>query len=69
MDDRNRQVLLKRRPLGAPSSADFEIADTPIPEPSDGEVLVRGIYLSLDPICAAGSAEFAPMQSRWILAP
>src|SRR4051794_29538529 len=49
MDDRNRQVLLKRRPSGAPSSADFEIADAPIPEPAEGEVLVRGIYLSLDP--------------------
>jgi NADPH-dependent curcumin reductase len=49
MDHRNRQVLLKRRPSGAPTLADFEIADGPIPEPGNGEVLVRGIYLSLDP--------------------
>jgi NADPH-dependent curcumin reductase len=49
MADRNRQVLLKRRPTGAPTPADFEIADAPIPDPGGGEVLVRGIYLSLDP--------------------
>jgi len=49
MDHQNRQVLLKRRPSGAPSPADFEIAEGPIAELGDGEVLVRGIYLSLDP--------------------
>jgi len=49
MDHQNRQVLLKRRPSGAPTPADFEIAEGPIAEPGDGEVLVRGIYLSLDP--------------------
>src|ERR1700756_2656603 len=49
MENRNRQVLLKRRPIGAPTTADFEIADGPMPDPGEGEVLVRGIYLSLDP--------------------
>ncbi len=49
MDNRNRQVLLKRRPAGTPTSADFEVVDAPIPEPGEGEALVRGIYLSLDP--------------------
>jgi NADPH-dependent curcumin reductase CurA len=49
MEDRNRQVLLKRRPTGAPTTADFDIANGPVPDPADGEVLVRGIYLSLDP--------------------
>src|SRR5690348_9087256 len=49
MENRNRQVLLRRRPSGAPAIADFEIADGPMPEPGDGEALVRGIYLSLDP--------------------
>jgi NADPH-dependent curcumin reductase CurA len=49
MDNRNRQVLLKRRPTGAPTTGDFEIADAPVPDPADGEVVVRGIYLSLDP--------------------
>jgi NADPH-dependent curcumin reductase len=49
MENRNRQVLLKRRPPGAPTPDDFEIAEAPMPDPGEGEVLVRGIYLSLDP--------------------
>jgi NADPH-dependent curcumin reductase CurA len=49
MENRNRQVLLKRRPDGAPTAADFEIVEAALPDPRDGEVLVRGIYLSLDP--------------------
>src|ERR1700732_5016782 len=49
MENRNRQVLLKRRPSGTPTPADFEIVDAPLPDPGQGEVLVRGIYLSLDP--------------------
>src|SRR6202035_4764163 len=49
MENRNRQVLLKRRPTGAPTTADFDIADGPMPDPGNGEALVRTIYLSLDP--------------------
>jgi NADPH-dependent curcumin reductase len=49
MDNRNRRVLLRQRPNGVPSTADFLIVEAPIPDPADGEVLVRGIYLSLDP--------------------
>lgn len=49
MAERNRQVLLRRRPNGAPTAEDFEFAETPVPEPGDGEALIRGIYLSLDP--------------------
>jgi NADPH-dependent curcumin reductase len=49
MENQNRQVVLKQRPTGTPTTADFEIADGPIPDPGEGEALVRGIYLSLDP--------------------
>ena len=42
-------MLLKRRPTGVPTPADFDITDAPLPDPTEGEVLVRGIYLSLDP--------------------
>src|SRR5262245_16342424 len=45
----NRQVLLKRRPVGRPVADDFEIVDTPLPSAKDGEVLRRTLYLSLDP--------------------
>src|SRR5215510_12926526 len=45
----NRRVLLKSRPVGEPRPTDFEIADSPMPKPQDGEILVRTIWLSLDP--------------------
>src|ERR1700732_5282151 len=45
----NRQILLKSRPDGAPSLDNFELAEGPIPEPGDGQVLMRILYLSLDP--------------------
>jgi NADPH-dependent curcumin reductase len=49
MPEMNRQVLLKRRPNGMPVPDDFAIVERPLLEPGDGEVLLRGIYLSLDP--------------------
>ena len=45
----NRQVRLKARPVGIPQADHFEIVGTPMPEPGEGEVLVRNIYLSVDP--------------------
>jgi NADPH-dependent curcumin reductase CurA len=49
MAEMNRQVLLKRRPSGLPVRDDFDIVEAPLPDLTDGQVLVRGIYLSLDP--------------------
>ena len=45
----NRQILLKSRPQGAPGLDNFELIETPTPEPGEGEVLMRTLYLSLDP--------------------
>jgi hypothetical protein len=45
----NRQILLKSRPEGAPGLDNFELVERPIPEPGEGEVLMRTHYLSLDP--------------------
>lgn len=45
----NHQILLARRPQGAPVPADFRLVETPLPEPGAGEVLVRHRFLSLDP--------------------
>jgi len=49
MPERNRQIVLKRRPNGMPVPEDFDLVDGALPEPGAGEVLLRGIYLSLDP--------------------
>ncbi len=45
----NRQVLLKSRPTGIPQAEHFETVETPVPELADGEVLVRNLYLSVEP--------------------
>lgn len=45
----NRQVRLKARPDGIPQAEHFEIADAPVPSPADGQLLVRNIYLSVEP--------------------
>lgn len=45
----NRQVRLKSRPSGIPDKEHFEIVDGAVPEPMDGQVLVRNIYLSVEP--------------------
>jgi NADPH-dependent curcumin reductase CurA len=63
----NRQVRLKSRPSGIPQAEHFEIVTAPAPEPAEGEVLVRSIYLSVDPAmrgwvnAAAGYAEPVPI--------
>ena len=44
-----RRVVLARRPPGEPAESDFRVEEVPIPEPGPREVLVRNIYLSLDP--------------------
>jgi NADPH-dependent curcumin reductase CurA len=45
----NRRIVLAARPIGLPKESDFRLETVPIPEPADGEVLVRTLYLSLDP--------------------
>jgi NADPH-dependent curcumin reductase CurA len=46
----NVQVRLKSRPIGAPTVANFDIVEAPMPAArADGDVLRRTLYLSLDP--------------------
>ncbi len=46
---KNRRVLLASRPRGWVSEADFRLDEAPVPQPAEGEVLVRNLWLSLDP--------------------
>jgi NADPH-dependent curcumin reductase CurA len=45
----NRQWLLVSRPEGMVERSNFELRESSVPTLSDGEFLVRNIYLSLDP--------------------
>ncbi len=45
----NRRVLLASRPTGLPTSANWQIADAPMPALPPGGVLVKNLMLSLDP--------------------
>ena len=45
----NKRVLLASRPSGWVKESDFRIVEQPLASPRDGEVLVRNLFLSLDP--------------------
>jgi len=45
----NMQVLLASRPTGWVQESNFNIVETPVPEPGPGQILVRNDWLSLDP--------------------
>src|SRR5690349_2573483 len=45
----NHQVRLIARPDGIPEARHFELASAPMPEPREGQFLVRNRYLSVDP--------------------
>jgi len=46
---RSREIRLAARPRGTPSSDDFELAVVDVPDPGDGEVVVRNAFVSVDP--------------------
>ena len=45
----NRRILLAARPRGLPTPQDFRLVAEPVQAPAGGEVLLRTLYLSLDP--------------------
>jgi NADPH-dependent curcumin reductase len=49
MESVNHQFQLAARPVGLPKSEDWRYVEEPIPQPGDGEVLVKILYISLDP--------------------
>jgi NADPH-dependent curcumin reductase CurA len=49
MMDRYQQIVLASRPTGKPVAENFRLETGPMPMPTDGEILVRARYLSLDP--------------------
>ncbi|HAX9722550.1 TPA: NADP-dependent oxidoreductase [Serratia marcescens] len=45
----NRRFLLASRPNGEPTAANFRLDTVPAPQPGAGQLLLRTVYLSLDP--------------------
>jgi NADPH-dependent curcumin reductase len=59
LPDANRQVLLVRRPSGIPTRDDFALAENRVPQIGDGQILVRNIFLSVDPAQRGWAADTA----------
>lgn len=62
----NREIRLASRPVAMPTLETFQFVDVPVPQPAEGEVLVRLTYISVDPYLRgrmrAGSSYVAPFE-------
>jgi NADPH:quinone reductase len=47
--EENQRIVLAAKPQGMPRESDFALRRGPVPQPRAGEVLVRGLWLSVDP--------------------
>jgi NADPH-dependent curcumin reductase CurA len=45
----SREIRLKRRPTGMPDEVDFELVEVRLPAPGEGQMMVRNVYMSVDP--------------------
>src|ERR1700753_1383070 len=48
-NQKNHEIRLKSRPVGVPTPGNFKLAETAVPTPGPGQVLVRNAYISVDP--------------------
>src|SRR3954453_4169159 len=49
MSQSAKRIVLVSRPVGEPKPSDFRLEEYPVPSPGEGQVLLRTIWLSLDP--------------------
>jgi NADPH-dependent curcumin reductase CurA len=45
----NQQIIFTKRPNGIPSLQNFSLQKVPVPQPEEGQILIKTIYFSLDP--------------------
>jgi NADPH-dependent curcumin reductase len=57
---RNRRIVLAARPRGLPTPQDFRLEETAVPAPGEGQVLLRTLFLSLDPYMRELMNEIGP---------
>jgi NADPH-dependent curcumin reductase CurA len=48
-NQKNHEIRLKSRPTGVPTPDNFEVAESDVPTPASGQILVRNSYISVDP--------------------
>ncbi|MPZ21415.1 MAG: zinc-binding dehydrogenase [Luteitalea sp.] len=60
-DTVNRRIVLAARPRGVPTPRDFRLDEAPVPTPNEGQVLLRTLYLSLDPYMRQLMNEIGPI--------
>ena len=48
-DKINRRILFSRLMIGNPKEEDFELIEEPVPEPEEMQLLLRNLYVSIDP--------------------
>jgi NADPH-dependent curcumin reductase CurA len=58
-----RQIVLASRPKGPPTPENFRLEEVPMPVMPPAGLLLRVLYLSLDPICVAAWTIGNPMRS------
>ena len=62
MPNNQQQIQLARRPKGVPAHDDFRFETIAVPEPKDGEVLVKTSYV---PSFGSGTAIVSKRKSSW----
>jgi NADPH-dependent curcumin reductase len=66
MNSTNHQIRLAARPSGLPKPSDWELTTEPVPEPSEGELVVEVSHLSIDPAMRgwmnAGASYIEPVE-------
>lgn len=63
----NRRVVLAARPRGVPTTEVFRLEEAEVPRPRDGQVLLKTLYLSLDPYMRQLMNEVGPVYAPAVL--
>ncbi|MEQ9640268.1 MAG: NADP-dependent oxidoreductase [Alphaproteobacteria bacterium] len=67
MAETNRQVHLASRPKGWVSEENFTLVEAAVPEPAEGQVLIRNHYASVDPYMRGGMNDVASYRQPFAL--
>jgi NADPH-dependent curcumin reductase CurA len=65
MSHRSRELRLRARPEALPSGEHFELVEVDVPEPGEGEVLVRNEWMSVDPYMRGRMREGPSYAEPW----